>query len=81
MAMYIVENIGAGQYAKQFEHCRHIPNLGSFGNIEPSDIVEIQADGHELEHILTNIKGIRTAPNKRVVRWFGDEARFILANL
>lgn len=41
---------------------------------------EVQADGHELDHIHGNFSRIPEA-NKRVVRWFGDHAKFIVANL
>lgn len=45
-----------------------------------NEIREIQADGHELEHIHGNFSNIPVA-NKRVVRYFGDIAKFIIGNL
>jgi hypothetical protein len=55
------------------------------------DVIEIQADGHELEHIKNTFFDIEyqgnptyTIPmprNKRVVNWFGSTAKTILANL
>lgn len=56
------------------------------------NVQQIQADGHELEHIikkftiLINSKGLSIVtipinPNQRVHRWFGDIAKTICANL
>lgn len=41
---------------------------------------EIQADNDELDRIRRQISNVPTC-NQRVVRWFGDDARFIVANL
>lgn len=43
---------------------------------EVADVMEIQADGHELEVIKTSITGIPTS-NRAVVNWYGDDAKFI----
>jgi hypothetical protein len=45
------------------------------------EIVEIQADGDELEHIKQYITGIPFRKAARVQRWFGDMANFIAHNL
>ena len=43
-------------------------------------VTEVQADGHELEHIRDNFMNLPTA-NRRVVRWHGEMAKFIVGNL
>jgi hypothetical protein len=43
-------------------------------------VIEIQADGDELEKIKREVAGIPMT-NQRVVRWFGDDAKFIYANI
>lgn len=45
-----------------------------------SDVIEIQADGHELEHIQANFSGIPMS-TKRVVNWKGEIAQFIYDHL
>lgn len=45
------------------------------------DVVEIQADGHELEYIRQNFKNLPDATHKRVVSWKGDMAQFIYDHL
>lgn len=48
--------------------------------VDPNQIQSIQADEHELTHILDNVKHIpRTT--QRVQKWFGDDAKFIVAYL
>jgi hypothetical protein len=46
----------------------------------PFSAFEVQADGHELGKIGRQIAGIPTTGH-RVVRWHGDFAKFIIANL
>jgi hypothetical protein len=48
-------------------------------------VVELQADGHELEHVLKNfsnipIRMVNRVPHRSMI-WFGDHARFIYHNL
>lgn len=50
-------------------------------NLSAKDVIEVQADGHELEYIQKHMNNLPTAPKTRVVSWFGDHARFIAANL
>lgn len=45
------------------------------------DVIEIQADGHELEHIRKRFTNIPDVPGARVVTWSGDIARFIYNHL
>ncbi len=40
----------------------------------------IQADGHELESIENQITNLPHVVYGRVVRWYGDNARFICGN-
>ncbi len=71
--LYIVTNNGN-------EYSRHIQD--DLPKLEKGEwVLEIQADGHELAVILQQIEGIPNAPQQRVVRWFGDHAQFIYANL
>lgn len=44
-------------------------------------VQEVQADGHELELIRYHFKNIPDVPNRRVVRWRGEMAAFIVSNL
>lgn len=53
--------------------------LGKIRNIQ--EVVEVQADGDELDHIESAFTGLPLAPKKRVVVWTGDFARFIVGNL
>ena len=46
------------------------------------DMVQwIQADGHELETINRLCANLPRSPHSRVVRWFGDHAKFICSVL
>lgn len=48
--------------------------------INPLDVRMVQADGDELEEIKNKIENIPFTVG-RVQRWFGDDAKFIVANL
>lgn len=43
------------------------------------DIIAVQADGHELEFIQSKI--LNSSLKLRVIKYFGDTAKFIAANL
>ena len=45
------------------------------------EVSSVQADGDELEHIKDKFKNIPLSIVERVVTWFGDNAKFIVANL
>lgn len=47
---------------------------------DPSIGVCVQADCDELEKILRNVEGIPRT-KARVQKWYGDDARFIIANI
>jgi hypothetical protein len=55
------------------------PNPINFHNV--NKVVEVQADGDELLFIATQFRNIPMALKPSVVRWFGDDAKFIAANL
>jgi len=44
-------------------------------------VESVQAEGDELEYILNNFRNLPNAPACRVVKWFGEHAQFIVANL
>lgn len=44
-------------------------------------LVEVQADGDELDFISVQYSNIPMVARNRIVRWFGDDAKFIVANL
>jgi hypothetical protein len=46
-----------------------------------STCLELQADGDELDAIREQFPFLMPRNNKRVIRWFGDVAKFICANL
>lgn len=52
----------------------------SINHINPFDVREVQADGDELQIIQEQFTNTPMSKN-RVVRWFGDDAKFIVANL
>jgi hypothetical protein len=52
--------------------------LNKLPDINPTDVDSIQLDGHELEYAQTTLGAAQV--NKRVVTYFGDEARRILFN-
>lgn len=59
-------------------------HVGKFLPIASEDvkhIKEVQADGDELEYIKNNFSHMPVNVNRRVNRWFGEMARFIVANL
>lgn len=78
MALYI-------QYTDKSHVMLHINTIRPV-NLENNRAIEfIQADGHELELIQNTfrINGRYTIPmtNKKIVKWHGDIARTIIANL
>lgn len=48
--------------------------------ITPRNVTEIQADGHELDHI-RRFCTLSNESNRRVVSWFDSDAKFIAANI
>lgn len=70
MAGYLVKEDGT---ERQF----HIG--ASFDHKEAADVVEVQLDGDELQRAEDNFPNLPKA-RTRVVRYFGDHAKFIIAN-
>jgi hypothetical protein len=70
MAGYIVKKDGS---QTQF----HAQN--ALYKTDSTDVVEVQLDGDELEHVREKMKGIRMT-DKRVVTFFDEDAKFIIAN-
>ena len=56
----------------------HIP--GDKPTMKAFQVAEVLADGTELEEVLLKIEGIPKCL-KRVQTWYGDDARYIVANL
>ena len=50
-------------------------------NRQARNVIEAQADGHELAAIYHQFPNIPKSKGSRVVNWFGDHAKFIAANL
>lgn len=70
----------------------HVGEKNPLDHNEPLFVTEVQADGDELDYILYRIrpgtipismefqKGVKEV-TKPVQRWFGDHAKFIVANV
>lgn len=68
-----------------FEGKVHIQN-NSLGHLKEiveyeDKVLEIQADGDELEVIYDSFANLPRPTKQRVVRWFGETAAFIVHNL
>ncbi len=50
------------------------------GRYRISKVEEVQADGYELVRIMQQFKNLPMHHNE-IVHWFGDDAKFIIANL
>lgn len=90
MALYIILNpTGDTKLEKQW----YIGGVKPLNDFEITTISYIQADGDELEHIRVLFTHRFTADiththctiplpiNKRIVKWYGDIAKTIIANL
>lgn len=78
------------KYKNEYELSYHIPfgQKEKFFKSQLDTIVKIQADGDELDHILSQYQNptikeysIPVPLNKQVVVWYGDIAKTIIANL
>jgi hypothetical protein len=58
----------------------HVGEVFPRVTVFPRDFITIQADGDELQYILSTFQGIPKT-TARVVVWTGDFARFIYDNL
>jgi len=48
-------------------------------NIDPHTVKEVQVDGHELDHVISTMPNLPKSSG-RVVQYFGEHAKFIVAN-
>lgn len=55
-------------------------HIGTSLPFSPYDISAVQLDGDELEYVRNTMDNIPMHKTKRVVRIFGDHAKFIAAN-
>lgn len=82
MALYVVNEKG-----KEFQwHVGERDNTMSTAGLRElladfGEVIVLQADGDELQLINDKIVGVRKAPHKRVVRWTGEDAMFIIDNI
>jgi len=67
-------------YGRKWQSLRVGSHPATHDGIDVREVVSVSADGDELEKIRREITGIPMS-TKRVVTWFGDDARFIVANL
>jgi len=64
------------------EYKWHVGNERLAMLFEPEKVVMVQADGDELTAIFEQFRNIPAASGLcRVVRWYGDHAKFIAANI
>jgi hypothetical protein len=92
MALYIIYSDGNTKNQEQWHIDDHKLKTPWFKAIEPRLVVEIQADGDELDAIheicgesvplawKRKVDG-KGAGMKRVQSWYGDHAKFIFANV
>lgn len=72
MALFIVFNDGS-------DRRYHVPQRPSHDGLRFDRIAYVQADGHELERIRATMTNLPMS-TAQVVRWYGDDARFIYGN-
>ncbi len=83
MSMFIMTQINAPHGQKEeFEwHVGEGPIGRGDGLNLDSIVIEMQADGDELDHIRNLYSNIPFRDGKRAVRWYGEMAKFIVGNL
>lgn len=70
-------NFGRGHVTATWEIGQVLPY-----NMSTLSVVEVIADGEELDHVLYHVKNLPQVRLKPPVQnWFGDHARFIVAML
>lgn len=83
--LFIMVRVEAPDVCLPTEYRWHVDDALPFPSSNVEFVVEVQADGHELELILFRYPGLphvlRDIPGSKVQRWFGDQAKFIVANL
>lgn len=60
--------------------CAHFLVGHSTKDINPEIVVSVLATGPELQHILNNFTQLPRCLSRTEQRWFGDDAKFIVAN-
>lgn len=58
----------------------HTWYLNEVLDVEPDTVTSIQVDGNELNVILRHFTNIPMVDSP-IVRWYGDDAKFIIGNL
>ena len=58
----------------------HVGQINDNMRNSVSNIISIQADGDELNHIHQNFSNIPFRKDKRVVKFYGETAKFIMGN-
>lgn len=81
MALYVIE-----QLSDDKDDCHastwHVGGKPLDNTADPDKTIMVQADGHELEAICNQFTGLpKGGVRQRVVKWYGDMAKFIVANL
>lgn len=59
----------------------HWPSGGEKVQLDVNFVVEVQADFTELDYIRAKFKNLPDCPENQTMRWYGETARFIHANL
>jgi hypothetical protein len=77
--MYII--INSYENKRKMLRSWHVGESSPVANIDVMEIEEVQADGDELALIRRNVRNIPDYPSNVHVRYFGDTARFIVANI
>jgi len=60
--------------------CMHLEVGKPVPDLNPDLILSVIADGPELQHILNNFTQLPRCLSRTEHRWFGDDAKFIVAN-
>ena len=76
MAMFVCNSRG------ETLQCWHVgEDIKNATLVVESDVYEVQADGDELEEILSQFANLLYHSDSAVQKWYGDTAKFIVGNL
>lgn len=80
LTVVLARRIGDGGYSEEV-HELHVGEKEKFNAVREQMpfIVSVQASNDELSHIF-NTFTMNWRKDARVITWFGDEAKFIIAN-
>ena len=73
--LYIIEKVGTTEGTHQWHVGSSLPV-----NLKVDRVVEVQANEDELRYLLTHFN-LPVCSHKKSISWFGDMAKFIVANL